>query len=64
MGLPMKNFMKIKDLPLKSAIVFYSTPEEILNFHNILLKNFIGPQKGDTDVKCNSPQYVVGKIYS
>ena len=57
MGLHMKNFTKIKDLPLKSTIVFFTLhpQEEILNFHNILPKNFIGRQTMGTDVKCNRP---------
>ena len=30
MGLPLKNFVKIKASPPKNSIFFYSTPKEIL----------------------------------
>ena len=57
MGLPMKNLTKIKDPPLKSIIVLLPYPRRNPQFLHliILLKNFISPQTGGTDVKCNSP---------
>ena len=40
-GSTLKNFVKIKASPQKNSIVFYSTPEEILNFYNFPLENSI-----------------------
>ena len=44
MGLPPKNFVKIEASPPKNSIFFYSTPKEIINFHNLPLENFMVPQ--------------------
>ena len=46
MGLPLKNFVKIKASPPKNSIYFYSTPKEILNFYNLPLENSMVPQPG------------------
>ena len=61
MGLPLKNFVKIKASSPKNSIFFYSTPKEILNFYNLPLENSMVPQPGGVgggggaDIKCNSP---------
>ena len=44
--IPVKNFVKIKASPPKNSIFFYSTPEEILNFYNLPLENYMVPQPG------------------
>ena len=63
MGLPLKNFVKIKASPLKNSIFFHSILKEILNFFNLPLENFMVPQPGGVgggggggaDFKCNNP---------
>ena len=45
MGLPLKNFVKIKASPPKNSISFYPTPKEILNFYNLPLENSMVPQQ-------------------
>ena len=57
MGLPLKNFVKIKASPPKNSIFFNSTPKEILNFYNLPQENSVAPQPGGggADIKCNSP---------
>ena len=61
MGLTMKNFTKIKDPPLKSTIVLlpYSRRNPQFLHLIILLKNFISPQTGGTDVKINAIAHTV-----
>ena len=44
MGLPMKNFVKIKPSPPKNPLFFYSTPKEILNVYNLPVENSMVPQ--------------------
>ena len=68
MGLPLKNFVKIKASPPKNSIFSYSTPKEILNFYNLPLKNSMVPQPGGegggggaVDIKCNSPMQIINK---
>ena len=66
MGLPLKNFVKIKASLPKNSIFFYSTPKEILNFYNLPLKNSMVPQPGGgggggVDIKCNSPMQIINK---
>ena len=62
MGLPMKNFVKIKPSPPKNPLFFYSTPKEILNVYNLPVENSMVPQLwgggggGGADIKCNSPK--------
>ena len=46
MGLPLKNFVKIKASPPKNSIFFNSTPKEILNFYNLPQENSVAPQPG------------------
>ena len=46
MGLPLKNFVKIKASPPKNSIFFNSTPKEILNLYNLPLENSMVPQRG------------------
>ena len=47
MGLPLKNFVKIKASLPKNSIFFYSTPKGIVNFYNNLpLENSMVPQPG------------------
>ena len=48
---PVKNFVKIKASPPKNSIFFYSTPEEILNFYNLPLENYMVPQPGGGGVR-------------
>ena len=44
---PLKNTVKIKaPAPKNSIFVFYSTPNEILNFNNLPLKHSMVPQPG------------------
>ena len=59
MGLPLKNFVKIKASPPKNSIFFYSTPKEILTFYNLPPENSMVPQPGGADIKCNSPMWGV-----
>ena len=54
-GLPVKNFVKIKASPQRIHI-FYSTPKEILNFHILPMENSMVPQLGGADTKYNSPK--------
>ena len=69
MGLPLKNFVKMKASPPKNSIFFYSTPKEILNLYNVPLENSMVPQPGgerggggrEADIKCNSPMQVINK---
>ena len=44
-GLPVKNFVKIKASPQRIHI-FYSTPKEILNFYILPMENSMVPQLG------------------
>ena len=46
MGLPLKNFVKIKASSSKNSVRLYSAPKEILNFYNLPLKNSIQSQPG------------------
>ena len=46
MGLPLKNFVKIKASPPKNFVFFNSTPKEILNFYNLPLENSMVPHRG------------------
>ena len=43
MGVPLKNFVKIKASPPKNSIFFYPTTKEIHNFYNFPLKNSMVP---------------------
>ena len=65
MGLPLKNFVKIKASLPKNSIFFYSTPKGIVNFYNNLpLENSMVPQPGGgggVDIKCNSPMQIINK---
>ena len=49
-GLPVKNFVKIKASPQRIHI-FYSTPKEILNFYILPMENSMVPQLGGADTK-------------
>ena len=51
MGLPLKNFVKIKASPPKNSIFFNSTPKEILNFYNLPQENSVAPQPGGGGVR-------------
>ena len=51
MDLPMEKFMKIKALPPKNSIFFYSTPPLYLNVHNLPLENSMLPQPGGCGYK-------------
>ena len=57
MGLPLKNFVKLKLQPQRIPYFFNSTPKEILNFYNLPLDNSMvsQPGGGGADIKCNSP---------
>ena len=66
MGLPLKNFVKMKASPPKNSIFFYSTPKETLNLYNVPLDNSMVRQPGaegggEVDIKCNSPMQVINK---
>ena len=65
MGLPLKNFVKIKASLPKNSIFFYSTPKGVVNFYNNLpLENSMVPQPGGgggVDIKCNSPMQIINK---
>ena len=54
--LPLKNFAKSGAPAPKHSILLDSTPEEILNFYNVPLKNSVVPQPwpggGGTGIKC------------
>ena len=49
-GLPVKNFVKIKASPPKNPIFFYSTPKEILNVYNLPMENSMVPQLGGVQI--------------